>query len=80
MATVQKWGNSLAIRIPQALAVQIEMAEGSPVELSVRDGELIVRPDRPQKLSLSELLADCKPSQLHGETSFGVDVGREVID
>jgi antitoxin MazE len=80
MATVQKWGNSLAIRIPQSLAGQIEVAEGTPVKLSVRDGELVVRPDRPAKLSLNELLKNCKASQLHGETDFGVDVGRELID
>jgi antitoxin MazE len=80
MATVQKWGNSLAIRIPHALAGQMDVTEGSAVELSVRDGELIVRPDRSPKLSLSVLLKDCKPSQLHGETDFGIDVGREVID
>lgn len=80
MATVQKWGNSLAVRIPQSLAGQIDVEEGTAVELCVRDGELIVRPDRSPKLSLSTLLKDCKPSQLHGETDFGVNVGREVID
>lgn len=80
MATVQKWGNSLAIRIPHALAGQMDVSEGSAVDLCVRDGELIVRPDRSPKLSLSVLLKDCKPSQQHGETDFGIDVGREVID
>ena len=80
MATVQKWGNSLAVRIPQSLAGQIDVTEGTAVELCVRDGELVVRPDRPSKLSLSMLLKDCKPSQLHGETNFGIDCGREIID
>jgi antitoxin MazE len=80
MATVQKWGNSLAIRIPHALAGQMDVAEGAAVDLCVRDGELIVRPDRSTKLSLSVLLKDCKPSQLHGETDFGIDIGREVVD
>ncbi len=80
MATVQKWGNSLAIRIPHALAGRLDITEGTAVDLCVRDGELIVRPDRSPKLSLSALLKDCKPSQLHGETDFGIDVGREVID
>lgn len=47
MATVQKWGNSLAIRIPQSLAGQLEVSDGTPVVLRVRDGELVVRPDRP---------------------------------
>lgn len=80
MTTVQKWGNSLAIRIPLALAGQMDVKEGTAVDLTVRDGELIVRPEKAPKFSLSELLKDCKPSQQHGETEFGADVGREVID
>jgi antitoxin MazE len=80
MATVQKWGNSLAVRIPQSLAGQIDVTEGSAIVLIVRDGELVVRPDRSPKLSLSTLLKDCKPSQQHCETDFGIDVGREIIE
>ncbi len=80
MSTVQKWGNSLAIRIPHGLAGQLDVCEGTSVELHVRDGELVVRPSGPKKLSLGELLKNCKPSQLHGETDFGADVGREVLD
>lgn len=80
MSTIQKWGNSLAIRIPQTLAGQLSVEEGAAVDLQVRDGELVIRPIRSKKLSLSELLKDCRPSQLHGETDFGADVGREVIE
>lgn len=80
MATVQKWGNSLAIRIPRTLAGQLEVDEGAAVELCVREGELVVRPVGSKKLSLGELLKNCRPSQLHGETDFGVDVGREVLE
>jgi antitoxin MazE len=80
MATIQKWGNSLAIRIPSALAGQLRVTEGSTVDLEVRDNELVVRPARQHTLSLKNLLRDCKPSRLHGETEFGPDVGREVIE
>ena len=80
MSKVQKWGNSLAVRIPSVLAGQLDVSCGTEVELAVRNGELVVRPMRPQKLSLRELLKDCKPSQLHGETEFGEDVGREVLE
>jgi len=80
MTTVQKWGNSLAIRIPQTLARQLDVSEGTAVDLEVRDGELVIRPSLPKKLSLNKLLENCKPSQLHGETDFGPDVGREVFD
>jgi antitoxin MazE len=80
MSTVQKWGNSLAVRIPAVLAGQLELGDGAEVEVSVRNGELVVRPLRTQKLSLRDLLKNCKPSQLHGETDFGGDVGREVLE
>lgn len=80
MPTIQKWGNSLAIRIPQTLAGQLSVEEGAAVELHVRGGELVIRPIRSKKLSLCELLKNCRPSQLHGETDFGEDVGLEVIE
>ncbi|MEI8382572.1 MAG: AbrB/MazE/SpoVT family DNA-binding domain-containing protein [Planctomycetota bacterium] len=80
MSTIQKWGNSLAIRIPQTLAGQLSVEEGAAVELQVRDGELVMRPIRSKKLRLSELLKNCQPSQLHGEIDFGADVGLEVIE
>jgi len=79
MSVVQKWGNSLAVRIPAAMAGQIDVCDGSQVDILVREGELVVRPKRPESLSLEELLKNCKPSQLHGEIDFGNDVGREVV-
>jgi len=80
MSTVQKWGNSLAIRIPRALAGQLDVTEGTDVEMCVREGELVVRPTKSKKISLRELLNQCKPSQLHNETDFGEDVGGEILD
>jgi antitoxin MazE len=80
MATVQMWGNSLAIRIPTALAGQLHVTDGSAVDLELRDGELVIRPVDRRTLRLADLLKDCKPSQLHGETDFGADVGREVVE
>ncbi|MBI2478448.1 MAG: AbrB/MazE/SpoVT family DNA-binding domain-containing protein [Planctomycetia bacterium] len=79
MATIQKWGNSLAVRIPMAIAGQLAVTDGAIVDLEVRDGELVVRPTQTVSLSLAALLRDCKPSQLHGETDFGPDVGREKL-
>jgi antitoxin MazE len=80
MSTVQRWGNSLAVRIPAVLAGQLDVKDGAQVELTVRNGELVVRPVKTEKLSLRDLLKNCKPSQLHGETDFGEDVGREVLE
>lgn len=80
MSKIQRWGNSLAIRIPQTLAGLLSVDEGTEVALVVREGELVVRPKSPKKISLAQMLKSCKTSQLHGETDFGVDVGREVVE
>lgn len=80
MSTVQRWGISLAIRIPQVIAGQLEVSEGTAEDLQVRDGELVVRPSTAEKLSLGKLLKNCKPAQLHGVADFGPNVGREVIN
>ena len=80
MPTVQTWGNSLAVRIPAALANQLSVTSGSEVDLSVTNGALLVKPAKRRKYRLAELLKDCRPKQLHGEVDFGPDVGREVID
>ena len=80
MTRIQKWGNSLAVRIPVAVAGQLQVEAGTEVDMEVRDGELILRPATNRNLSLKELLRDCTPSRLHGETDFGPDIGREVLE
>ena len=49
---VQKWGNSLVVRIPRSLAEQIVLGAGSAVSLSAKNGELVVKPALPTRLSL----------------------------
>ena len=80
MAAIQRWGNSLAVRIPGTLAKQLKVQAGTPVELRVERGTLVLRPQRQPKYRLKDLLRNCKPSQLHGEIDFGSDLGREVIE
>lgn len=74
-AQIQKWGNSLGIRIPKALAVDANLAEGSLVELSLDDGRIILTPA--VKEDLSSLLAQVTDNNLHDETDFGDAEGRE---
>lgn len=80
MAAIQKWGNSLAVRIPAALANQLNVAAGTPVEITARNGSIIVKPRKRPKYILREMLKDMKPGQFHEEMDWGPDVGREVID
>lgn len=80
MASIQKWGNSLAVRIPASTASQVDVTEGTPVDVVAENGAIVVRPKSRPKYRLQELLRNCKPYQLHGESDFGPDVGREVLD
>ena len=75
--TIVKWGNSLGLRIPQSIAEQIKLSEGSQVVLEVIDGNLVIRPKR-TKYSLDALLEDITQENLHEETDTGRSVGNEV--
>ena len=79
MASVQKWGNSLAVRIPARLAETLAVRDGTQVDLELADGALVVRPTPRPRHRLSELLRACTPQRRHGEDDFGPDVGAEVI-
>lgn len=76
--TVAKWGNSLAIRIPQNLAKKIRIAEGSEVEFGVIDGSLVIKPIKRRRYSLDELVEGITPENLHAEIDSGVAVGNEA--
>jgi antitoxin MazE len=75
---VQRWGNSLAIRIPKPLADEIGLQNNSPVQISLRDKALVVVPVRNPTLSLDALLAQVTPNNLHGEVQTGSAVGGEA--
>ena len=75
---IQKWGNSLGLRIPRSFAAEAQVEEGSTVDLSVENGRLLVRPLRTRKNALADLLKKVKLRNVHGEVSTGEPVGREA--
>lgn len=78
VATIAKWGNSLAIRIPQNLAKEINLAEGCQVQLVLIDGKLTIEPITRRRYSLEELIEAITPENVHTEIDTGVAVGNEV--
>lgn len=76
---VQKWGNSLGVRIPRGLAEEVGLGAGSQVNLSAKDGELVVKPSVPARLSLDDLLADVSEENLHSSIDTGTVVGAEIF-
>jgi antitoxin MazE len=75
--SVAKWGNSLAVRLPRNMAADLNLAEGSSVELRVEGKAIIVTPIR-RKYSLDELLAGLTRKHRRGETDWDSPTGEEV--
>lgn len=78
LTKVQKWGNSLALRIPKAFAVEAHLENDSLVEVSLVEGQIVIRPKATPARSLEELLAGIHKTNLHHETDMGQATGREV--
>jgi antitoxin MazE len=80
-ATIQKWGNSLAVRLPKALADEARMREGAKVELvRTSEGVLLKAKRMPKpRYRLSDLLSGITPENVHAETDWGRSVGREIL-
>ena len=75
---IQRWGNSLALRIPRAYAAETRIAEGSPVELTLKSGTLVVRPLTRKRHLLADLLKRVTRTNLHGSVDTGKAVGQET--
>ena len=75
-----KWGNSLAVRIPQPLAKQARLKEGDFLEIgSASEGQIELR--RAKKTpTLAELVAQITPENRYGEISTGAETGKEIVE
>jgi antitoxin MazE len=74
---MQKWGNSLAIRIPKAFATEVGLKEESEVDLSLKSGKLVVAPVEKPGVTLKMLLAKITEENVHREVDTGPATGRE---
>jgi len=75
---IQKWGNSLAVRIPKPFAEETRLEADSTVDVTVRNGKLVIVPVVEDEPSLEELVAQITPGNRHRETNTGETVGDEV--
>jgi antitoxin MazE len=75
---IQKWGNSLALRIPKSFAAETHLEQGTLVEVSLHDGKLLVTPLAQPAITLEELLKHVTPQNLHQEVDMGPAVGGEA--
>jgi antitoxin MazE len=78
----QKWGNSLALRVPKAFADEIGASAGKAAEMTVSNGKLVIEiarsPRRKRRYTLDKLVAGITPDNRHEEIDWGPPVGNEV--
>ena len=71
---VQKWGNSLGIRIPNLYVKEFDLRNGSSVEIVEEEGKLVIKPG---KLTLEQLLSQVTEENIHEPWETGPSVGKE---
>ena len=75
---VQLWGNSLALRIPKYIASQMNINNGSNVDVVVEDEKLIIKSISDKQEVLNQLLSKINDNNIHSEEDFGNAMGEEV--
>ncbi len=78
LTKVQKWGNSLALRIPKAFARDAQLENDSFVEINIVEGQIIITPVVAPSWTLEELLAGINKKNIHHEVDTGSAIGNEV--
>lgn len=78
-AKVQKWGNSLALRLPKVLADEFRLEQGSAVELRIVGSKLVIEPNRPSQYRLEDLLKRVSRRNIHPECKTGRPIGKEAL-
>ena len=77
--TIQKWGNSLAIRIPMSFAKNIHLHKGSAVDVILVKDKIEIRPKNSgKKYVLLEMVKRINKNNLHTEEDWGT-YGRELL-
>jgi len=78
-ARMQKWGNSLALRIPKTFASEIGLEEATTVQIERVGHQLIITPLAPPTTPrLSAMLAQITPDNIHAEIESGASQGQEI--
>ena len=77
-AKIQKWGNSLAVRIPRAFVKEAHVEYGTVVDMSVDDGKIVIDPHTEPEYRLDDILEGVTRKNVHTEIETGDAVGREA--
>jgi len=76
---IQRWGHSLALRIPKPFAIEAKLVDRTEVDLTVTNGRLVVTAATKPPQSLDDLLSRVTKRNLHEEVDTGTPVGKEGV-
>jgi antitoxin MazE len=74
---INRWGNSLGVRIPLPVANELGFKIGTVVDVTIEDGRAVISPVK-KKYTLAELLEGVTPDLIEGEYDWGQPVGNEA--
>lgn len=75
----QKWGNSLAVRVPRAIAAELGLRTGDELEIEVAGDRVVLRRARGKpRYRLEDLVRSIRASERYREEDFGKRRGREA--
>ncbi len=77
-STVQKWGNSLAIRVPKSFASEIDLYQGAEIDLVLLENKIQIKPIKKKKITLDDLLNQVTEENIHNEVDTGTPSGKEI--
>lgn len=75
LSHISKWGNSLGVRIPRAMAEQVGISEGISIRLVIKDNDILIQK---KTCSLESLLSEVNPQNIHHEIESGSARGKEI--
>jgi antitoxin MazE len=75
---IQKWGNSLGVRLPANLLNKKTLKAGSRVVIKETDTGLSIEVVKKPAVNLDGMLRAINPKNLHHEHDWGKAVGNEV--
>ncbi|MEY3783885.1 MAG: hypothetical protein RLZZ230_207 [Candidatus Parcubacteria bacterium] len=75
--SIQKWGNSLAVRLPKNITEQKSIKEGSGVNVMIKDNQIVIELVQ-EEVSLKSMLSNISAANLHGESKWSSAQGNEV--
>lgn len=74
---IQKWGNSLGVRLPKSITEQKELKAGLAVSVLIQNNQIVIEPIV-EEMSLDSMMTSVTSKNLHKETDWTESLGNEV--